>query len=170
MGSLEKAESARLKYRTSSSAYGVVALGSISTRTWFGDREEYALGIQTMPVTAWTGAYTEASWVDAVDFTFLEEAEEEWRSVILPIISLARPKDAAEEAQKLRRWDHGTSEGIVRWFVEANGGDFYEEGEGDDDADKGEGGAGAECDTNEGCVGLIGLCCPTNAGIMLECC
>ena len=186
----------RLWQRPSGDMLGIVSSTALTSKTWFGDKPQYRHGINVMPITAVTPYLVGEDWASKewkVLKSKFDGFEDEWKSILTPIVALHDPVAAREKAGDIKTADAGTSLGLVSWFIESMGGEPLpdpvespetQENSGDDSAKCEKFGKVSDAKRNElihykltastcsqcGDAGLTGYCCPTLEGLMLECC
>ncbi|GMH51723.1 hypothetical protein TrLO_g978 [Triparma laevis f. longispina] len=170
MAEIEVAGAKQLWQRPSGNMLGIVSSTALTGKTWFGDKPQYRHGINIMPITAITPYLVSSSWA-AKEWEVLKHDfdgfEDEWKSILAPIVALHDPEKARDIAGEIKNTDAGTSLGLVSWFIESMGGEPLPEPEPVPEPD-----ADAKCEKFEKCEksGLTGYCCPTLQGLELECC
>ncbi|GMH71816.1 hypothetical protein TrST_g6827 [Triparma strigata] len=165
----------RLWQRPSGDMLGIVSSTALTSKTWFGDKPQYRHGINVMPITAVTPYLVGEDWASKewkVLKSKFDGFEDEWKSILTPIVALHDPVAAREKAGDIKTADAGTSLGLVSWFIESMGGEPLPDPVESPETQENSGDDSAKCEKFGKCgdAGLTGYCCPTLEGLMLECC
>ena len=168
---------------------GVVGGVDVVASTWFGNRPQYAFGINVLPLSAATPSllspdFASRAWANGVaKVAEADDTEESWRGVLLCVGAIADPKGALRRALALG--DGLDSSASLSWLLRFVLGrmdgvegdvDFRPEqylADGEDPTKKEfEEGPDSTCAAHGGCalLGLTGNCCPTDSNVNLGCC
>lgn len=166
---------------------GNLGMSDVVVETWFGTESIYVHMINFLPVTSISAALFDKSFVEE-ERRLIGEAglvEDAWRGYDICNHAISDPNEAWLEAQGLSSLtlDSGLSKSQVLFWVSTRDGFLSSttiEAEGlpgtDDqrlDSSLGEDhDAESRCTTHKRCMsqGLSGFCCPTNEGVLLNCC
>jgi endoglucanase Acf2 len=173
--------------------YMVGNLGMLDavSSTWFGTSSLYVHMINEMPVTAITSELFDAQFVEEEHSKIiapLRDVEMAWRGYVVCNQALVDPVNAWKQALALesRELDSGVSKSFILYFIATREAfdaaaiqdcnlqsalDPHLTAESATSKFPSTTG-GSECANHVSChlSGLIGHCCPTSAGLVLECC
>ena len=170
---------------------GNLGMTDVTSTTWFGTDPVYVHLINFMPVTAiseelFDKGYVEEEWKVLKNQVTVENA---WKGYLICHKAIIDPNEAWVEAQSLvsTQLDSGSSKSQVLYWVSTRPGFLsnttvtlsYDDrqsittpAESIDNVANSTTAGLASCTAYKKCIEskLMGLCCPTNDGTMLECC
>jgi len=159
---------------------GNLGMTDVTSTTWFGTEVVYVHLINFMPVTAITSELFDKAYVKGERQVLRNcvSVEKAWTGYLISNEAIVDPNKAWTEAQSLvsKYLDSGSSMSQVLYWVSTRPG-FQSNttatvSENDREKTDNASAGSASCSVHQSCVesGLMGLCCPTNDGIMLSCC